>query len=283
MCVLASGVQCEERAKAIFAADMAIIPFSKWHGTGNDFIVVDDRDGIMPADAAAIARKLCDRHFGIGSDGLILLRQPEMEGTDYHMEFLNPDGSRSFCGNGSRCAFAFRSLLIGDRAAAKFTAIDGLHEAKWSEGEVEITMRDVQGIEFLDGNMDLLNTGSPHLVIWTEDPAAVDIVPAAHEYRYGARFAKEGVNVNFVRWHDDRLEMRTYERGVEAETLSCGTGVTAAALSAIARGYGIDGIAVTTPGGALRVSARRSGIGFADIVLRGPVKEVFKGEVELSA
>ncbi|MBK6410774.1 MAG: diaminopimelate epimerase [Flavobacteriales bacterium] len=262
---------------------MAIIPFSKWQGTGNDFILVDDRDGALPTDAVELARKLCDRHFGIGSDGLILLRRPEVEGTLYHMEFLNPDGSRSFCGNGSRCAFAFRSMLLGDRAAAKFTAIDGVHKAKWSEDEVEITMRDVEGIERLAGNMDLLHTGSPHLVIWVEDPAAVDIVPTAHEHRYGARFAKEGVNVNFVRWHDGRVEMRTYERGVEAETLSCGTGVTAAALSAMARGHGHDGCAVTTPGGALHVSARRSGEGFADILLRGPVKEVFKGEVELSA
>lgn len=260
---------------------MAIIPFSKWHGTGNDFILVDDRGGLMPKDAAEVARKLCDRHFGIGSDGLILLRQPEAEGTDYHMEFLNPDGSRSFCGNGSRCAFAFRSKLLADRAASKFSAIDGMHEAKWNNDEVEITMRNVQEVEHLDGNMDLLYTGSPHLVVWTEDPAVVDIVPAAHEHRYGARFAKEGVNVNFVRWHKGRVEMRTYERGVEAETLSCGTGVTAAALSAMARGHGVDSIDVTAPGGVLRVSADRSGDGFVGIVLRGPVKEVFKGVVEL--
>lgn len=262
---------------------MAIITFSKWHGTGNDFILVDDRDGMMPVDATAIARKLCDRHFGIGSDGLILLRRPEVDGTDYHMEFLNPDGSRSFCGNGSRCAYAFRSKLLGDRAPAKFTAIDGVHEAKWVEGEVEISMCDVQGIERLDGNMDLLHTGSPHLVIRVDDPAAVDIIPAAHEHRYSARFAKEGVNVNFVRWTKGHVEMRTYERGVEAETLSCGTGVTAAALSAMTRGNGREGCAVMTSGGELHVSAHMSGEGFTSILLRGPVTEVFKGQVELPA
>ena len=273
----------EERANAIFAADMAIIPFSKWQGTGNDFILVDDREAIMPTDASAVARKLCDRHFGIGSDGLILLRRMEAKGTDYHMEFLNPDGSRSFCGNGSRCAFAFRSMLLGDRATAKFSAIDGVHEAKWNGGEVEISMRDVRGIERLSGNMELLHTGSPHLVIWVEDPAAVDIVPEAHKHRYGVRFAKDGVNVNFVRWHNGRLEMRTYERGVEAETLSCGTGVTAAALSAMARGLGQDGCAVMTPGGELQVRAHRRGEGFTDILLRGPAVEVFKGFIELPA
>ena len=244
---------CEERAKAIFAADMAIIPFSKWHGTGNDFILVDDRDAILPDDATAVAQRLCDRHFGVGSDGLILLRQPGMDGPDYHMEFLNPDGSRSFCGNGSRCAFAFRSALLDDRSPAKFTAIDGMHEANWSGGEVEVSMRDVQGMERLDANMDLLHTGSPHLVIWTEDPAAVDIVPKAHEHRYGARFANGGVNVNFVRWHDGRLEMRTYERGVEDETLSCGTGVTAVALAASRHGA-TSPVHLRTPGGELQVA-----------------------------
>ena len=261
---------------------MAIIPFSKWHGTGNDFILVDDRNGVMPVDAALIARELCDRHFGIGSDGLILLREAEEPGTDYHMEFLNPDGSRSFCGNGSRCAFAFRSLLLQDRSAARFTAIDGVHEARWVNDEVEITMRDVGEIEELGSGMDLVNTGSPHLVAWVEDPAAVDIVPEAHAHRYNTRFAKDGVNVNFVRWQSGRVEMRTYERGVEAETLSCGTGVTAAALSAIARGHADSGCKVITPGGKLQVNAERVDGIFTKVILRGPVLEVFRGTVELS-
>lgn len=266
---------------AIFAADMAIIHFSKWHGTGNDFILVDDRGGIMPNDASEVARMLCDRHFGIGGDGLILLRRPHVQGTLYHMEFHNPDGSRSFCGNGSRCAFAFRSTILADRSPAKFSAIDGVHEAMWDHGEVEVSLRDVPGVEHLGGAMDLIHTGSPHLVIWTADPAAVDLIPAAHEHRHGVRFANEGVNVNFIRWHDGRVEMRTYERGVEAETLSCGTGVAAAALSAMLRGHGLEDCAVTTPGGNLHVRAKRHGEGFADILLRGPVKTVFNGQVDL--
>ncbi|MEO7082082.1 MAG: diaminopimelate epimerase [Flavobacteriales bacterium] len=260
---------------------MAIIPFSKWHGTGNDFILVDDRQRLMPVDAAPMARQLCDRHFGIGSDGLILLREAVEPGADYHMEFLNPDGSRSFCGNGSRCAFAFQSVLLQDRSAARFTAIDGIHEARWVNDEVEITMRDVGEIEELGSGMDLVNTGSPHLVAWVEDPAAVDIVPEAHGHRYSDRFGKEGVNVNFVRWRNGRVEMRTYERGVEAETLSCGTGVTAAALSAMVRGHGEAICRVITPGGELQVSAERVNEVFTKVLLRGPVLEVFRGIVDL--
>ena len=260
---------------------MAVLDFSKWHGAGNDFILVDDRDGVLAQDASALARQLCDRHFGIGSDGLILLRSAKQEGTHYHMEFLNPDGSRSFCGNGSRCAFAFRSKLLGERKKATFTAFDGIHVARWAEDDVEISMRDVSGLERLDESMDLLDTGSPHLVRWMDDPAAVDIVPEAHRYRYGKRFTKDGVNVNFVRWHEGRLEMRTYERGVEAETLSCGTGVTAAALSAMARGHGLGSCAVRTAGGVLHVTAHQGNGAFTEIRLRGPVQEVYCGSIAI--
>lgn len=260
---------------------MAALQFYKWHGTGNDFILVDDREGTLPKDASALARNLCDRHFGVGSDGLILLRSAVQEGTGFHMEFLNPDGSRSFCGNGSRCAFAFRSKLLGDRKKATFTASDGIHEARWAEDEVEVTMRDVGGLECMGEHRDLLNTGAPHLVVWVDDPETVDIIPVARQHRYGARFAKDGVNVNFVRWHDGRLEMRTYERGVEAETLSCGTGVTAAVLSAMARGHSSGSCAVRTAGGVLHVSAQQGNGGFTEILLRGPVQEVYSGTVAI--
>jgi diaminopimelate epimerase len=255
--------------------------FSKWHGTGNDFILVDDRTGSLPADAAELARRLCHRHFGIGSDGLILLRKPVADGTDYQMEFLNPDGSRSFCGNGSRCAYAFRSKLTGDRGPARFTASDGVHRAQWNDGQVEVDMRDVAHIERLGDGVDLVFTGSPHLVVRVDDPGQVDLLLEARKYRYGARFAKEGVNVNFVRWHQGRVEMRTYERGVEDETLSCGTGVTAAALSAMAQGHGASRCMVQTPGGLLTVTAEAHGEGFTNVVLCGPVEEVFSGSVSI--
>jgi diaminopimelate epimerase len=260
---------------------MAIIPFSKWQGTGNDFILIDDRRALFPANDLQLVRQLCDRHFGIGSDGLVLLRRPIAEGPDYHMEFFNPDGSRSFCGNGSRCAYALWCELVKDKGEARFTAIDGEHSARWAEDEVEISMQDVQGPERIAAGTELLDTGSPHLVLWVDDPAAVDIVPAAHVHRYGARFKAAGVNVNFVRWHDGRVEMRTYERGVEAETLSCGTGVTAAAISAMARGKGQAALAVRTAGGTLGVTARMEGNSFTDVHLRGPVRKIFEGGVEL--
>jgi diaminopimelate epimerase len=274
--------------QCIFADDMARLTFSKWQGTGNDFIVVDDRDGRFPSTDHHLVRHLCDRHFGIGSDGLILIQTSKTEGTAYHMEFFNPDASQSFCGNGSRCAFAAFSLAQGHPQGTlrsetiRFTAIDGEHAAIWSAGLVSIGMRDVAGIERIDDRMDFIHTGSPHLLIWVEDPEAIDIIAQARIHRYGARFKKEGVNVNFLCWKKDHLEMRTYERGVEGETLSCGTGVTAAALSAMDRGLSKDVCAVLTRGGELRVSAERSfDGGFRSITLAGPVKEVFSGEVEI--
>ncbi len=256
--------------------------FSKWQGTGNDFILFDDRMGGFPVDDTAAVRRLCDRHFGIGSDGLILLQAPRVEGSAYHMEFFNPDGSRSFCGNGSRCAFAFFGSIGGGQAPIRFTAVDGQHTACWSEGLVSIGMRDVQAVERLDASMDLIHTGSPHLVCWVEDQYGVDLIPAAQVHRYDARFGDAGVNVNFVRWKDGRVEMRTYERGVEAETLSCGTGVTAAALSAMERGSADGDRAVRTPGGDLRVRAERMAPGrYRNIALAGPVAHVFDGVVEI--
>jgi len=268
----------------IFADDMAHISFAKWQGTGNDFIVVDDRSGRFPAADPALVRHLCDRHFGIGSDGLILVRMPQAAGTAYHMEFFNPDGSRSFCGNGSRCAYAFYSALLPQGKPPdqlKFTAIDGEHTASAVQDQVNIGMRDVTGIERLSADMDLIHTGSPHLLVWVDDPEGLDILPAAHVHRYSDRFKREGVNVNFVRWKNGQLEMRTYERGVENETLSCGTGVTAAALGAMARGLVRRSCPVRTRGGELRVDAEPWGEGFRAIILAGPATHVFNGEVEI--
>ncbi len=275
---------------------MARLTFSKWQGTGNDFIVVDDRDvrfpfhaGSSAGDPAVLVRHLCDRHFGIGSDGLILIQAPRVEGTAYHMEFFNPDASKSFCGNGSRCAFAFFNTLDQGLPQGtlmseiqRFTAIDGEHTAAWKDGLVSIGMRDVAGIERIDDRMDFVHTGSPHLLVWVDDPEVIDIIPEARIHRYGPRFRAEGVNVNFLRWKGGHLEMRTYERGVEGETLSCGTGVTAAALSAMGRGHSGNTCDVRTRGGDLRVTAEALGQGgFRSITLAGPVKEVFTGEVDI--
>ena len=268
--------------------------FAKWHGTGNDFILVDDRTGFFPADPSLV-RRLCDRHFGIGSDGLILIQAPRLEDTAFHMEFFNPDASKSFCGNGSRCAFAFWRSLVGDEpgqiagehTSARFTAIDGEHGADvrgtW---EVGVTLRPPSEIEFLDGRMDFIDTGSPHLLVWVDDPSQLDLITEAHAFRYNVRFRRLGVNVNFLRWdsRSERLDMRTYERGVEAETLSCGTGVTAAALDAIHRGVaGETAVSVRTRGGDLRVEAYYDQVGSMPrtVTLIGPVVHVFSGSISI--
>jgi len=259
-----------------------MLKFAKWEGTGNDFILVDDRNGTFPMEDIALVRRLCDRHFGIGSDGLILIQRPNVPGTAFHMAFFNPDGSQSFCGNGSRCAYAYWCGLVNDRSAVRFTAIDGEHAAEWKDGLVRIAMRDVAGIERIDEHSDSIHTGSPHLMVWVDDPEDVEIVPEARTIRYGQRYAKEGINVNFVRWHAGRIEMRTYERGVEGETLSCGTGVTAAALDAMHRGLVERSAEVRTRGGDLRVEAMTTGNGaFHEVFLSGPVKEVFTGAIAI--
>ncbi|MCU0318857.1 MAG: diaminopimelate epimerase [Flavobacteriales bacterium] len=258
--------------------------FSKWHGTGNDFVLVDDRDGRYGAVAEEAARRLCDRHFGIGSDGLIMVRAPREPGTAYHMDFYNPDGSQSFCGNGSRCAFAFWAQCSGhapsEQARVAFTAVDGRHHAAWlSQGWVAIGMRPPTIHEQLSPELDHWHTGSPHLVSWVAHPEGVDLVREGRALRYDQRFAPGGVNVNFVAVKEGVVHLRTYERGVEDETLSCGTGVTAAAWSAWTRGV-VKGevVPVRTRGGDLRVDlsdARKT----REALLCGPVQEVFTGEV----
>lgn len=258
--------------------------FSKWQGTGNDFVLVDDRDGRLAQVGADAARMLCDRHFGIGSDGLIMLRAPREPGTAYHMDFYNPDGSQSFCGNGSRCAFAFWAQLNGharsNTSRVGFTAVDGVHHAAWmNDGWVGIGMRPPTIGAQISEELDHWHTGSPHVVRWVADPKAVDLLQEGRSLRYDERFKPGGVNVNMVAMKNGAVHMRTYERGVEDETLSCGTGVTAAAWSAWTRGsvHG-DVVAVSTRGGDLRVdlSAARS---TREAILCGPVQEVFTGEV----
>ncbi len=256
--------------------------FSKWHGTGNDFILVDDRTGIFPSDDKGLITRLCDRHFGIGSDGLILVQRPS-QGSDYHMEFFNPDGSKSFCGNGSRCAFGFWRTIAGAKDHARFTAVDGAHEASLDGEDVRLSLAAPRSIERIDEHVHLINTGSPHLIVVVDDPGSVDLIAEAHKYRYNERFSREGVNVNFVRWRNGRVEMRTYERGVEGETLSCGTGVTAAAIDAVHRGATrASNVPVHTRGGELRVDLSTDSAGSVTAVdLIGPAQEVFQGTITI--
>ncbi len=254
--------------------------FAKWHGTGNDFIVVHDHAGTFPADPEVIQR-LCDRHFGIGSDGLILIQGPRASGSAFHMEFFNPDASRSFCGNGSRCAFAAWSRANGDAPSAVFSAIDGLHTGAWRNGSVAISLGDVDHVERTNDVVDFIRNGSPHEVVWVDDPGGVKIMEEGPKRRYAQAHAPGGTNVNFVQVIDGTVHMRTYERGVEAETLSCGTGVVAAALSALHRGVAAVPVPVVAPGGRLSVEAERTNGGFSGLTLIGPVEHVFNGTFQL--
>ena len=252
------------------------IQFFKYQGTGNDFVMIDDRTEQFPASKELIAH-LCHRRFGIGADGLILLQNhPEY---DFRMVYFNADGGEgSMCGNGGRCAVAFAKHLGIFAAQTQFMAVDGLHEAFIDEaGLVHLKMQEVEGIEN-NGKSFFLNTGSPHYVAWVEALTDFDVEKEGKAIRYNERFKAQGTNVNFMeKLAENHLLVRTYERGVEAETYSCGTGVTACALA-----YSLSGaqspVAIRTLGGDLKVHFERVGAAqFRNIYLIGPAQKVFEG------
>lgn len=263
------------------------LPFAKYHGAGNDFVLVDDRRGLWRASEAGerIAR-LCDRHVGIGADGLIYLRA-DADGSSggLRMVYYNADGApSSFCGNGSRCfvAFAARLGLAEPGVTFRFLANDGPHSGRLEVGgQVSVSMRIAGAVERLTERDDRVDTGSPHFVRWSRVLPQGDITEAAREVRYGGAYAKTGINVNYVtRLGDAALAIRTYERGVEGETLACGTGVTAAALSYADRERltGRRELRVEARGGVLGVSFERSAEGLiSDVWLSGPAEHVFDG------
>ena len=260
-----------------------IIPFSKYQGAGNDFIIVDNRILQWSPKQEEILR-LCDRHFGIGSDGLMLLT--EKPGFDFYMTYYNSDGREStMCGNGGRCMTLFaRSLgLVG--SDARFSAIDGQHVSvilnQESPVHIRLRMKEVE-VDEIHPDHVFLDTGSPHYVIFSKDVARMEIVPEARKIRFGDRFRENGTNIDFVEVFPDHLYVRSYERGVENETLSCGTGVTASVLAvALTSGFHPTFMDVETPGGALRVSFKQDGKFFTDVWLEGPVEFVFRGVVEV--
>ncbi|MFZ6052989.1 diaminopimelate epimerase [Halocola ammonii] len=253
--------------------------FYKYHGTGNDFILVDDRRNNFTSIDLRTIQKLCERRFGIGSDGIIFIR--ECDDADFEMDFYNPDGSKSFCGNGSRCAVSFANRLGMISEACTFRAVDGMHEAKLVGERVSVKMRDVEEVE-VGIDHHFIDTGSPHYIVYRDDINSIDLVKEARIIRYGERFAEEGTNVNLVKETSEGVFVRTYERGVEDETYSCGTGVTAVALS-----YGLlhpeaNHVNIETKGGKLEVSFRSAGENrFSDIWLTGPAKRVFTGKIEI--
>ncbi|MGK0365176.1 MAG: diaminopimelate epimerase [Saprospiraceae bacterium] len=260
--------------------------FRKYQGTGNDFVMIDQRETqYLTRESVERVRFLCDRRFGIGADGLILLQYKE--GYDFEMIYFNSDGNESsMCGNGGRCIVAFAKALGVIENACKFLAIDGDHEALIREDSwVELKMGNVGKVE-IGEDYYVLDTGSPHYVVFVEDLDDINVSESGSLIRYNDRFRKEGINVNFVEETDKSLLVGTYERGVEDETLSCGTGVTACAIAQyINSGKKSETqIPIEAKGGKLSVRfAENGGNGFEDIWLSGPATEVFRGEVNLNS
>lgn len=253
--------------------------FYKYQGTGNDFILLDNRAANIRLTTDQVAA-ICHRRFGVGGDGLMLLELAE--GYDFRMVYYNADGSEStMCGNGGRCmtAFAMQLGIIADKA--KFIAIDGEHTSViHPDGTISLHMADVDDIEIND-DCTILNTGSPHYVKWVDNVVDVDVYGEGREIRNRDEYMPAGINVNFVQVvGENQLLVRTYERGVEDETLSCGTGVTAAAIAATMDTTGIFLTEIETPGGVLQVSFTKDTPGTAkNVVLIGPAEFVFSGDL----
>ena len=263
--------------------------FQKFHGTGNDFILIDNRTNIFNADTPQIAQ-WCNRHTGIGADGLILLQQHPHY--DFQMVYFNADGNEStMCGNGGRCIVAFAYKLGVIQSETTFMAIDGVHQAFIQPSPqgttlsptVRLKMNDVNGIQHVNPSNQpeyyLLDTGSPHYVQFVSNIDELDVQSLGRSIRNSAPFQSKGVNVNFIQWHEQYLQVRTYERGVEDETLSCGTGVTAAALVAAIETKALNSpCAIKTIGGELKVYFNQVDTStFNQIWLEGPASFVFEG------
>ncbi len=258
-----------------------MLSFNKYQGTGNDFIMIDDRTGTFDLNQPQI-EFLCDRRFGIGADGLILLQKAE--GFDFRMVYFNADGREgSMCGNGGRCTVRFAHDLGVFDESTSFIAVDGPHEANVHGEIVSLKMSDVEGSKEMGGSR-FYNTGSPHVVKYVTDIDNFDVVAEGKAIRYSDFWQeKGGTNVNFVEVIDDlNIKVRTYERGVEDETYSCGTGVTACALDRFTERALTSPVKILTKGGELEVSynAEKSG-SFSEIWLSGPAIQVFVGKIDV--
>jgi diaminopimelate epimerase len=258
------------------------IEFYKYQGTGNDFVMIDNRTNFFPKEDIQLIERLCDRRFGIGADGLILLENDSH--TDFRMVYYNSDGNQSsMCGNGGRCLVAFAKQLEVINNQTIFIATDGLHHASVGDDAiVSLQMIDVDEIQKND-SYTFLNTGSPHHVQIVEDLKNYNVKENGAAIRYGELYGEKGSNVNFVKKLDDStFSLRTYERGVEDETLACGTGATAVAIAMNAIGQtDATSINLNVEGGKLVVSFDKKGDHFSNVFLTGPARFVFKGTIEI--
>ena len=253
-----------------------IIEFYKYQGTGNDFIMIDDREKEFDIRDNNLIAALCERRMGIGADGLILLR--EHDTLDFEMIYFNADGKQSsMCGNGGRCIIAFAQMLEMIEDETTFMAIDGEHKGRLMDDGIYLQMQDVKKIEGVGDGL-VLNTGSPHYIEMVDDLDNLDVNKEGRKIRNSAPFKKDGINVNFV-LDASELQVRTYERGVEAETLSCGTGVVATAIAMhYANCIEETFVNVKTKGGELTVSFEEFNGGYRNIWLSGEASMVFAGE-----
>ena len=256
--------------------------FYKYQGTGNDFIMIDNRQELFPKENIILIEKLCDRRFGIGADGLILLENHSEY--NFKMVYYNSDGNQSsMCGNGGRCIVAFAKFLKIIENSATFMATDGLHKATIQENEIiSLQMKNVQEIN-INNDYTFLNTGSPHHVTLVEDLANYDVKNNGAKIRYSSLYENEGSNVNFVtQLSQNHFALRTYERGVEDETLSCGTGATATAIAMHATNKTNEtSINLDVQGGKLKVTFDKTNNGYENVFLIGPATFAFEGEIEL--
>ncbi len=255
------------------------VHFHKYQATGNDFVIIDNRNNALSLTTEQVA-KICDRRLGVGADGLIMIeKHPSL---NFNLTYYNSDGSQSLCGNGSRAAVQFASRLGIVNGKSKFNAFDGEHTAEILDSEIiRLKMNPVKDVKQL-GDDYFIHTGSPHVVKFVTAIHDYSVIEEGRSIRYAEAYKPGGTNVNFVELEgNNTIFVRTYERGVENETLSCGTGVTAAALGAFYKGY-TSPITIKTLGGQLLVEFKHGQYGtFQDIFLVGPAKMVFEGELEL--
>ena len=258
------------------------ITFDKYEGTGNDFVMIDNRNDFFPKNDSKLIARLCDRRFGIGADGLILLENDSI--SDFKMVYYNSDGNQStMCGNGGRCLVAFAKKLKMIESSAIFIAIDGTHNATISDNNiVSLQMKEVNSVK-TEPNYTFLDTGSPHHIEMVPTISNLDIKSQGAAIRYNSLYGSAGANVNFVEQiNEATFSIRTYERGVEDETLSCGTGATAVAIAMNHIGKtNSNTIKINVQGGKLEVSFDKKDSHYSNVFLKGPATFVFQGKINI--
>lgn len=269
------------------------IPFWKMNGAGNDFIIIDHRQPLIPRDRMAeFARLICRRKFSVGADGLFLI-EPSAR-ADFSWRFFNADGSEAeMCGNGARCVARFAYMQGIAAARMRFETLAGIVEASVADTQATIRMTQPHSFRFdrqieIAGQLFMVHsvdTGVPHAVLFVDDIDSIDVVGLGRQIRHHPDFAPAGTNVNFIGQQEEGFRIRTYERGVEDETLACGTGAAAGALIAAAKGFAVSPVAMVTSGG-VSLTVQLSGHqdkGTDVVLLKGPAHLVYKGELTADA